>query len=589
MGMEIRVGWRGRRCPVSGWLGCLVLMAWLLSGSEARAASDITSQVRHWIDPQGRADIQEVAELPGERWETSGRARTFAVPEGALWLAHDLPPLDPSRRWYVVLSGAAFINQVACFQRDAGGLWRMQHAGDHLPVARWTHPDQTPVCQLDAVAGGTVWLRLENRPAAISPRLQLMTEQALQTRRYHTFLLMGVYLGFGLLVMFLGAVHARLYADRAFGAYTCYVAAMLGFQVSFTGLGGLFLWPHWAWWNDASSAVFMLWLTAAGLWFVREVLALKRHHPGLDRFVWAWSLFGLLYPGLYLGVLSPPAFAVLNAYGLGSVLLSTGLCLWAWRHREPYAGWVTLGFLPLHLAYPFPALRSVGLMPDHWTTQYALVLGSAVEIPLLLHVLHRRAKDFNENRARMRALDSTDPLTGLTLPPVLMLRLRDAMRRARRHGHSCGLVLVELSNHEELGDKGGAAQADRALVVTASQLSGLVRDLDTVSRVEATRFAMLLEGPYRPEMLRRLAQHIVARGLAATQGETPLRLKVVTIALPDWTLTEPSVEEQDVTRLLDRLQRAMDHMDSGKVVLHLPLPVFSASPPGAHPSPPERS
>jgi hypothetical protein len=97
-----------------------------------------------------------------------------------------------------------------------------------------------------------------------------------------------------------------------------------------------------------------------------------------------------------------------------SVLLSMGVCVWAWRKGEVYAGWTALGFLPLHLAYPVPRIaqrRRAGRQLV--TTQYAVLVGSAIEIPLLLYILHRRAKDFSENRARMRVIDSTDPLTGL--------------------------------------------------------------------------------------------------------------------------------------------------------------------------------
>ncbi len=156
----------------------------------------------------------------------------------------------------------------------------------------------------------------------------------------------------------------------------------------------------------------------------------------------------------------------------------------------------------MHLGYPFPALRSAGLLPDSWATQYAVLIGSAIEIPLLLYILHRRAKDFNENRARMRALDSTDPLTGLTVTPVLRLRMRDAMRRARRYGHQCAVLLVELSNHAEIVALEGREGGDRALVVAASKLSRVVRDVDTVCRVANTRFAILIEGPMHPHQLK---------------------------------------------------------------------------------------
>jgi GGDEF domain-containing protein len=258
-----------------------------------------------------------------------------------------------------------------------------------------------------------------------------------------------------------------------------------------------------------------------------------------------------------------------------SVLLSMAVCVWAWRKGEVHAGWIALGFLPLHLAYPFPALRSAGVLPDSWATQYAVLIGSAIEIPLLLFILHRRAKEFNENTARMRVIDSTDPLTGLTVLPVLLLRLADALRRARRNGQECALVLVDLSNHADIVAAEGREMGDRALVVAASQLSKLVRDVDTVCRVADTRFAILLEAPYRPAMLHVFVQHIIAKGLAGVPPLPPhlsRRFRIVSVALPDTAMDFQPEEEKDVSLLLSRLNRTLDKLDPKKVVLHLPVP-----------------
>jgi diguanylate cyclase (GGDEF)-like protein len=117
----------------------------------------------------------------------------------------------------------------------------------------------------------------------------------------------------------------------------------------------------------------------------------------------------------------------------------------------------------------------------------------------------------------MRVIDSTDPLTGLTALPVLLVRLHDAIRRARRSRQECALVLVELSNHAEIVAAEGRLMGDRALVVAASQLSSVVRDIDTVCRVSNTRFALLIEAPYRSALLAVLAQHIIAKGLAGAR------------------------------------------------------------------------
>lgn len=552
-------------------MALLLLGCWLALWPDlARATpggADITLQARHWTDPSGDLGIDEVVRRPVDDFVAMERYRSFQLETGVLWLRLDLPPRDAARRWYLMLSAAAFTNRATLYTANPSGTWTAQQAGDHLPVSQWAHPDQTPVFLLDPQAVGPVWLSLENQPASVSPRLIVLDERQLQEKRQWTFLMVGGYLGFGLLVLFIGWVHARLYADRAFIAYCCYVACMLGFQAAFTGVGGLFFWPDHAAWNDAAPPVFMFWLTASGIWFVREVCVVSRHHRGVDRFVLAWSVFGLLFPAVYLLLLNRPAFIVLNLYGLLSVLLSFGLCVWTWRRGETYAGWMALGFLPVHLAYPFPALRSAGLLPDSWATQYAVLIGSAIEIPLLLYILHRRAKDFNENRARLRAIESTDPLTGLTIAPVLHLRLRDALRRARRYGHRCGLVLVDLSNHTAILDREGREAGDRALVVAASRLSALVREVDTVCRTAETRFAVLVEGP---EDLRLLGQHIVAKGLERVPLLPPdltLRFRLVSASLPDEADGSP-----DDGRLMERLNHALDRLadDPRKVVLHLP-------------------
>ena len=563
----------------------------LATAGAARAAPDsnVTLDTYYWVDVQGKATVDEVTQLPANTFQRMDRPRSFELARGALWLRYELPALDtdgPPKRWHLLLEGPAYTNRAALYQRDSMGRWRTQQAGDHMPMSQWTHPDLVPTFEVDTqpveTAARTVWLRLENYPTTLNPGLSLLNDRQLETRRNRTMLGLGAYLGFGLLVMFLGWVHARLYADRAFVAYVGYVACMLGFQVSFTGLGALFLWPEWNRWNDAAPAIFVLWLTASGIWFVREVCALYRHNRWLNRFVMRWSLFGLVFPAVYLIFMNPLAFKILNLYGFLSVLLSVGLCLWAWRKGETYAGWMALGFAPLHLAYPFAALRAAGVLSDSWVTQYAVLIGSAIEIPLLLYILHRRAKDFSENRARMRALDSTDPLTGLTVLPVLQLRLGDALRRARRSRTHCGLALVELANHGEMVEQEGRHMGDRALVVAASQLSALVRDVDTVCRVADNRFAVLLESPYRPEQLHVFAPHIVARGLAQTPAlplHQSLRYRIVTVALPDWTLDQPPAEELDVQRLIARLNLAMDHLDAKRVILHLPIPDAQQSQP----------
>lgn len=574
------LGWR--------WLFRLTiaLLSWI-GGAHAAPIDrqDVTPHVRYWIDTTGKATIESVSVMAETAFEPLEKSRLFKLNGAAIWLRLGLPTVQTLDRTYLTLEASAFTDKAELYQTAPDGSWTRQQAGDHIPVAEWAIEDRAPTFLLYSQAQTeVVWLRLENSPTPLSARLYLIGEDALQQSRHWAYLLIGGYLGFGLLVMFLGWVHARLYADRAFLAYVVYVACMLGFQISFTGMGGLFFWRQWAWWNNAAPALFMLWLTASGIWFVREACSVSRHHRGVDRFAVGWSLFGLVFSVIYTLHNTEAALAILNLYGLLSVVLSISLCIWAWRQGERYAGWLLLGFLPVHLAYPFPALRSTGVLPDSWATQYAVLIGSAIEIPLLLYILHRRAKDFSENRTRLRALDSTDPLTGLTVTPVLRLRLRDAIRRARRYRHRCAVLLVELANQSEFIALGGREDGDRALVVAAAKLSRVVRDVDTVCRVADNRFAVLVEGPMQPEQIKLLAQHMVAKGLeqaSTLPGDTSIRFRIVTAMLPmplsaatDLGRLE-SQEEGEERRILRDLGRQLDELasDPKKVVLHMASPM----------------
>ena len=556
--------------------------AWALEGE-----GDITVQSRYFIDESGQMSVQEVAGNAALKLQAMDKPRAFTLGNSALWMRFDLPPLDTSRRWYLMLAGSSFINRASLFTQEPGGAWHEQRAGDLVPVAQWPHPNPTPLFEVQARPAGPVWLRLENRPAPTSPFVQLLTEDSLQLKRQWTYLFLGGYLGFGLLVFVVGFIHARLYGDPVFDAYCMYVACMLLFQLSYTGMGGLFLWPHWAWFNDTAPAQFMLLMIGSGIWFIRQATALQRHSRRVDRAVVGFSLFGLVFPVVYIMFSGPLTYAILNVYGLASVVLSISLCLWTWRKGEHYSGWLFLGFLPIHLSYPFPALRAAGVMADSWATQYAVLIGSAIEIPLLLYILHWRAKDFSENRARMRALDSTDPLTGLTATPVLRLRLRDALRRARRLGHRCAVLLVDLSNHAEIVSRQGREAGDRALVIAASRLCQVVREVDTVCRVSDTRFAVLTEGPQPDEARRLLAQHIVARGLEEVSrlpADLVLRFRVVTAGAPDGAIELTPEGDIDEQRLMQRMNWALDRLmeEPKKVVHHLdPRPADAGQPAAA--------
>ncbi len=560
---------------------CLLL--WMLIPLQALAqistapvaAQDVMLQTHFWIDEGGKTPIEQVAQAAPATFQPFVEYRSFFLnKDTALWIRWTPPSTRTQEVWYLQLSSSAFFDRASLFQRNAAGQWTEQRAGDHLAVSQWNHPDQTPVFKLEPDAAGPVWLRLENSPASIAPRLKLLNEQQLTSQRRWSYMLLGGYFGFTLLVLFLGFMHVYLYRDRAFVAYSTYVSCMLIFQLAFTGMGGLFLWPQSPWWNNAAPGIFMLLLSATGNWFVREASMLQRHSKRLDYAFMTFAAIGLVMAMLYTAWSSRTMFVLLNLYGLLTVILGIAVCMWVWRRGERYGLLIFLGFLPLYLGYPFPALRSAGVIADSWHSQYAVLIGSALEIPLLLYVLHMRAKEFSENSARMRAVDHTDPLTGLAMEPVLTLRVRDAMRSAISQTKNRVLMLVELANHAEIVQAEGRTVGDRALVVTASCLVSTTHELDTVCRIDTTRFAVLVHAPLGAVDTTTLAQRILARGLSQhvnSRPDVPMRFRVVTSTLQQGSISPKPSQPIDLQAVLAPLVHAMNKLalEHKKSIVHL--------------------
>ena len=159
------------RLRVGRWL----LLAGLATGAVLAQAApvpgegDITLSTRFWIDTSGSAGVDEAVGRPSSDWAPMERFRSFQLGESALWIRIEPGALDAGRRWYLLLTASAFTNRVSLFSRGRDGQWTEQRSGDHLPVAQWDHPDQTPVFAVDPQGGEAVWLRILNSPTPTSP------------------------------------------------------------------------------------------------------------------------------------------------------------------------------------------------------------------------------------------------------------------------------------------------------------------------------------------------------------------------------------------------------------------------------------
>jgi diguanylate cyclase (GGDEF)-like protein len=108
--------------------------------------------------------------------------------------------------------------------------------------------------------------------------------------------------------------------------------------------------------------------------------------------------------------------------------------------------------------------------------------------------------------AEIQRLAYYDPLTNLPNRSLLMDRLALALAVAQRQQRSGALIVFNLDRFKNLNDVHGHEQGDLLLIAVGGRLAGLLREGDTLARVAADEFAILLQdlGVQREQASRRV-------------------------------------------------------------------------------------
>jgi diguanylate cyclase (GGDEF)-like protein len=108
--------------------------------------------------------------------------------------------------------------------------------------------------------------------------------------------------------------------------------------------------------------------------------------------------------------------------------------------------------------------------------------------------------------AEIQRLAYYDSLTNLPNRSLLMDRLALALAVAQRHDRVGALIIFNLDRFKNLNDVHGHEQGDLLLVAVGGRLAGLLREGDTLARIAADEFAILLQdlGARREQASRRV-------------------------------------------------------------------------------------
>jgi diguanylate cyclase (GGDEF)-like protein len=173
-----------------------------------------------------------------------------------------------------------------------------------------------------------------------------------------------------------------------------------------------------------------------------------------------------------------------------------------------------------------------------------------------------QARTVARQRAELRRLSRTDPLTGLVNRRGFEERLAAEIAHADRSAFPLALLVLDLDRFKEINDTEGHAVGDELLRWVAKIARATVREHDVVGRLGGDEFAVVL-----PETSKRQAQAVARRLAGRLAGRAPASIGVAV-----WPADGPSAE--DLHRCADRRLYAekAERVRSGQALSDRPPP-----------------
>lgn len=513
-------------------LTALSCRAETLALDERQTAIRLGPQLEYLVD-SNNLDFAGASRAEGWR-AVAGSSLSFGHQPQPVWVRLALRNTGATSDWLLQVEWS-IIDLIEVRVLDAQGRWGpLMQAGDHLSLSAWPRAGRQPEFPLLLAQGETQWvyLRLHSDEALVAPMQLIRADHWYESEMLQRTLL-GMFFGAMLAVLLYNLSLYCFTRSADYIWYILYLLGVVGYELSLSGFGVLYLWPELGRPAGIIYAFSAIWSFFAATAFVRIFLRF-RHYGGWV--LWSNNLL-LAYWGLALVLLFiyPRGLQWIGATHIG--LLSGPIALTAaislWRRGNRSAPLFTLAWSALIVCTMVHLGALQGLLPVNQLTLRIQTLGFFSEFVLLSVALanrinleraarieaqkqtletQRRANEELERRVQLRTRELQQARQALEEANGELTRLSytDALTRLANRRYvdeqlprlgceDMAVLMLDIDHFKQINDRYGHPFGDRCIAAVAEVLHEQVRRSDdTAARYGGEEFIVLLPGCPQP-------------------------------------------------------------------------------------------
>ena len=492
--------------------------------SDDNPTQNISAASLMWVDSKGLSTISQVTAGRANLAFTPSKAETVYTlgRDAALWQHYRFSSQVSSHEHWVLEFPQPLIDHITVYQKSSSGKWTQQFAGDTIPVATWPIPGRYAQFNLNVHEGEPqdVYVQIRN-VANISIPVRVATHGHQTQRLQLEYLMVGVVLGTLVLLIVTCLAQSWSYRDYTYSWYASYAFILMLTMSAWTGVAGHLLWNRSGVWTDLAPGCLGVLTGSSALLFINYICGANPRKKWFEPLLFVLGLAGLPIAIAYIFLERGTAVSMISIYLIMVAALGIIKAITTWRRKDVIGLWILAAFTPTAMATLLLVINVMGFVPSSWLTRYGLMIGLIVEVPLLLIALNIRSRERHGVEARAQAMPTQDALTGLLTAHLFQDRLRQMAARTKRYKEPAAVVYIKLVNYSYIKKTWGVAVAEQSLLRSVIKLRRILRDVDTVGRVDEAVFGLILEGVSERSAVTELAARLIAAGLMPLKGLKP--------------------------------------------------------------------
>lgn len=486
-------------------------------------------RVSYLEDASGAFSLEDIMNVKGGRefHPIHGTAPNFSFTKSVYWFRLDLHNVNSAVPEWLLESQYPLLDQIDAYLVYAGNRIVAYKSGDTLPFAQRAikHRNvmfRVPLEQGDSV---TIFIRVKTESSLQLP-LTLWSPQALLVKDHEEQYALGIYYGILIAMFCYNLMIFLAIRDINYLYYLHYIGGWMLVQMSLNGLAFEYLWPKHPWWGNIATPFFLAVTLAGVIQFTRAFLQTKHHLPKFDFvcriYLWLFTLLGI-------GTFFLPYSFVIKVGTVGSLtaaLLVFVIGIVCLRQNVRQAKYFIIAWSLLLAGIVLYALKTFGMLPSVFITEYGLQIGSAIEVVLLSFALAHRMRILKEENERiqheatemleqrvqqrtkeldqalwnlsdantkLKDISHIDALTGVKNRAFFNEQFDLEWRRSLRSHNPVGLLMVDIDHFKQINDNHGHLGGDACLKQIAQHVSEAVRRPgDECFRYGGEEFVVLL-------------------------------------------------------------------------------------------------